>query len=187
VQVKKELIDIGIGTDKEVMVEDKLDQMEYLKALKRNNENQNTTDLLKLTEILAKYKSKGKPTVIRKKPNKSCHSMISMDFNAPGVSNIKTKTRSNTRLGKAYKKEKSKGNSISTGIKTDRSLRSVTNKFTRSSKELFLSSKEGSKKYKLQTDNTDLTQQSDVQKRSTQSLLRLTSRIFNQKLKDYPL
>jgi hypothetical protein len=88
-------------------------------------------------------------------------------------------------LGKTCKKER--GNSISTGIKTDRNLHSVTNKVTRSSKELFVSSKEGTKRNRSQAENPCATQQADIQKRSIQSLLKLTSRVFNPRVKDYPL
>jgi len=178
-------------------------QTEYLKLLKQirnqnketENKGQNIAELLKLTEVIAKNKQRTKTSVTRRKSNKTFQSMTAMDFNTISVSNVKARARANSKLGQTCRKEKLKARESSvssTGIRTERSLRSVTNKIEKTNKpEFFLSTKEGHTKRNrshAQTSNITSTQlQSESQKRSTQSLLRLTSRIFNPKHKDYVL
>jgi hypothetical protein len=168
-------------------------QTEYLKLLKQiknrnketENKGHNIEELQKLTEVIARNKQK--TPITRRKPNKTCQSMIVMDFNTTSVSNIKRRARAGSRLGQTCRKDKVKiRGSSTTGIKTERSVTKVE----RSNKpEFFLSSKEGHmKRNKSHAQTSDITStQSESQKRSTQSLLRLTSRIFNQKHKDYAL
>eukprot|EP00826_Nyctotherus_ovalis_P060606 TRINITY_DN8524_c0_g1_i8.p1 TRINITY_DN8524_c0_g1~~TRINITY_DN8524_c0_g1_i8.p1 ORF type:complete len:234 (+),score=49.00 TRINITY_DN8524_c0_g1_i8:75-776(+) len=216
-EARKETVDAGVeaNLDSRVMSEQKgnqaknstILQTEYLKLLKQirtqnketENKSQNLTELLKLTEIIARNKQKVKGTITKRKPNKTCQSMTAMDFNTTTrVSNIKTKTRASSRLGQTCRKAesskekiKARGSSISSAaIRTERSLRSVTNKIERPAKpELFLSAKEvHSKRNRSHAQTSDNpSTQLEGQKRSTQSLMRLTSRIFNQKNKDYAL
>lgn len=204
-------IDVGIETDLECRSiceqrpsqpkDPTMLQNEYLKLLKQiknqnkevENKTQNVAELQRLTEMIARNKQKAKITALKRKPNKTYsrvhQSMTAMDFNTTAVSNIKSKARASSRLGYTCRKEKGKtrGSCVSsTAIRTERSLRSVTNKIERTTKpEFSLSAKElHTKRNRSHAQTSDNPQ---LEKRSTQSLLRLTSRIFNQKVKDYAL
>ena len=205
---------VGTNPELEMMSEQTGSQMllsdllksEYVKLYKDiqiqnkdiENKNKNANELTKLAEMITKCKIRGHGGISRKKSIKSCQSMTSMDLNSiVGFSNSKTRTKAAFRLGLTCKKEKSKGrgHSIScVNLRTERNLKNITNKIKKSSKtEQFSSSKDAkgqtkrSKSHIHTSENPCLgliQSQLESQKKSTQNLLRLTSRVFNAKAKD---
>ena len=200
---KKQYNDIGIETEFNgsnainKLVPSKILKTEYIKLLKEikneqteiESKKQIIGDLNKLTDRLSKTSQQIPSSIMKRKGNKSCQSMTSLDFNTLTVfSNPKTRTRATSRLGQSTRKDKKKIRSTNiTAPRTERSIYNNANKRERGTKSEIFNQTKGCLKrnrphpYSTDTQGIKLPQSLENQKKNTQSLLRIASKVLNQK------